>query len=92
MMISMELRLFQVPDLLNALELGGKKIDKIKVVANGAGASGTACLRIYKALGVKPQNIVMCDSKGVVRKDRKNLTAERKNLLLTATSIHWKTL
>jgi malate dehydrogenase (oxaloacetate-decarboxylating)(NADP+) len=64
--------------LLNALELGGKKIDKIKVVANGAGASGTACLRIYKALGVKPQNIVMCDSKGVVRKDRENLTNEKK--------------
>lgn len=64
--------------LLNALEIGGKKIDKIKVVANGAGASGIACLRIYKAMGVKPENIVMCDSKGVVRKDRENLSKQKK--------------
>ncbi len=63
--------------LLNALELGGKKIDKIKVVANGAGASAIACLKIYKALGIKPKNIVMCDSKGVVRKDRKSLSEHK---------------
>lgn len=63
--------------LLNALELGGKKIENLKVVANGGGASATACLRIYKALGIKPENIVMCDSKGVVRKDRATLTPEK---------------
>ncbi|PLX23995.1 MAG: NADP-dependent malic enzyme [Salinivirgaceae bacterium] len=73
--------------LLNALDIGGKKIDKIKVVANGAGASGTACLRIYKALGVKPQNIIMCDSKGVIRKDRKNLTDSKKEFA-TDRDIH----
>jgi malate dehydrogenase (oxaloacetate-decarboxylating)(NADP+) len=63
--------------LLNALEIGGKKIEEIKVVGNGAGASGTACLRIYKALGVKPENIIMCDSKGVIRKDREKLSPEK---------------
>ncbi|ALO14790.1 NADP-dependent malic enzyme [Salinivirga cyanobacteriivorans] len=73
--------------LLNALELGGKKIDKIKVVANGAGASAIACLRIYKALGVKPENIVMCDSKGVVRKDREKLSEQKKEFA-TKRDIH----
>src|SRR6056297_4213469 len=73
--------------LLNALELGGKKIDKIKVVANGAGASAIACLRIYKALGVKPENIVMCDSKGVVRKDREKLSEQKKEFA-TERDVH----
>jgi malate dehydrogenase (oxaloacetate-decarboxylating)(NADP+) len=57
--------------LLNALELTGKKIDEIKVVFNGAGASGIACARYYVSLGVKKENIILCDSKGVVYKGRK---------------------
>ncbi len=59
--------------LLNALEITGKKIDEIKVVINGAGASAIACANLYIALGVKRENIVMLDSKGVIRKDRTDL-------------------
>jgi len=64
--------------LLNALELVGKKIDKIKVVVNGAGAAAISCLKLYIRLGVKRKNIVLCDSKGVVRKDRTDLSKEKK--------------
>jgi len=56
--------------LLNALELVGKKIDKVKVVFNGAGAAGIACAEFYVSLGVKRENILLCDSKGVVYKGR----------------------
>jgi len=59
--------------LLNALELAGKKIEKVKVVVNGAGASAISCARLYKSLGVKVENLVMLDSKGVITKDRDNL-------------------
>ncbi len=55
--------------LLNALELVGKEISKVKVVYNGAGASAISCAKIMLALGVSPENLVMCDSKGVIRKD-----------------------
>lgn len=63
--------------LLNALEIQNKQIDKIQLVVNGAGAAAISCARIYERLGVKPENIVMCDSKGVIRKDRDHLTAEK---------------
>ncbi len=56
---------------LNALELTGKKIDKVKVVFSGAGAAGIACARYYKSLGVKPENLILCDSLGVIYKGRK---------------------
>ncbi len=59
--------------LLNALEIAGKKIQDIKIVVNGAGASAMACIRLYQALGAKKKNIVMCDSKGVIKSDRKEL-------------------
>lgn len=59
--------------LLNALELNGKKIDEISIVVNGAGAAAIACSKIYISLGAKKENIIMCDSKGVIRKDRPNL-------------------
>jgi malate dehydrogenase (oxaloacetate-decarboxylating)(NADP+) len=52
--------------LLNALELVGKPITKVKVVFNGAGASGIACAEHYVRLGVKRENIMLCDTKGVV--------------------------
>ena len=64
--------------LLNGLELTNKKIDKIKVVVNGAGAAAISCLKLYIRLGVKRKNIVLCDSKGVVRKDRLDLNKEKK--------------
>ncbi|MGC3997098.1 MAG: NADP-dependent malic enzyme [Anaeromyxobacter sp.] len=57
--------------LLNAVELAGKKIDQVKVVVSGAGASAIACTRFYLALGVRRENVVMCDTKGVVFKGRK---------------------
>ncbi len=56
--------------LLNALELTGKKIDQIKLVVNGAGAAGIACAKFYISLGVKKENVLMCDSKGVIYKGR----------------------
>jgi malate dehydrogenase (oxaloacetate-decarboxylating)(NADP+) len=56
--------------LLNALEVVGKCIDQVKVVFNGAGASGIACAEHYVRLGVKRENITLCDTKGVVHKGR----------------------
>ncbi len=64
--------------LLNAIELADKKIDKIKLVVNGAGASAMSCTKLYVALGVSPKNIVMLDSKGVIRKDRADLSVSKK--------------
>ena len=59
--------------LLNALEIVDKKIDEIKIVVNGAGAAAIACTKIYIALGASKQNIIMCDSKGVISTKRDNL-------------------
>jgi malate dehydrogenase (oxaloacetate-decarboxylating)(NADP+) len=59
--------------LLNALEVVGKKIDQIKMVVNGAGASAVSCTKLYMTLGVRKENVVMCDSKGVLNASRKNL-------------------
>lgn len=56
--------------LLNAVEVQKKQIDKVRIVVNGAGASGIANANIYVELGVKPENIIMCDSKGVIYKGR----------------------
>lgn len=56
--------------LLNALELTGKKIEQIQVVVNGAGAAAVACSKLYLKLGVRRENVVMIDSKGVINKDR----------------------
>lgn len=64
--------------LINAAELQGKKIEDLKVVVNGAGAAAVSCTRLYERLGVKPENVVMCDSHGVIRKDRPNLTEEKR--------------
>ncbi len=57
--------------LLNGIEVVGKDISKVRVVFNGAGAAGIACAEHYIRLGVKPENILLCDSKGVVYKGRK---------------------
>ncbi len=73
--------------LLNAVELAGKKMSDIKVVINGAGAAAVSCTKLYKALGVKAENIVMLDSKGVIRKDRENLS-KQKALFATDRDIH----
>lgn len=59
--------------LLNALELVGKKIENVKIVVNGAGASAVSCTKLYIALGARMENIVMCDSKGVLNQSRTGL-------------------
>src|SRR5215204_1836131 len=59
--------------LLNALEVVEKKINTVKVVVNGADAAAVSCTRLYFALGVNRENLVMSDSKGVIRKDRDDL-------------------
>jgi len=73
--------------LLNTLELTGKKIQDIKIVVNGAGASAVSCTRLYIALGVDKKNIIMLDSKGVLHKDRTDLNAVKKGFV-TEKDIH----
>lgn len=63
--------------LINALELADKKIEEIKMVVNGAGAAAVACTKLYHALGVRKENVLMCDSKGVINHKRENLTPEK---------------
>ncbi|MGY6563015.1 MAG: NADP-dependent malic enzyme [Luteibaculaceae bacterium] len=63
--------------LLNALELAEKKIEEVKVVVNGAGAAAVSCAKLYFHLGVKPENLYMLDSKGVLNHQRANLTSEK---------------
>ncbi|MHA6696330.1 NADP-dependent malic enzyme [Chryseobacterium sp. A321] len=63
--------------LLNALELAEKSIETVKMVVNGAGAAAIACSKLYVALGLKKENILMCDSKGVINERRDNLTPEK---------------
>ena len=59
--------------LINALDISKKKIEKVKIVVNGAGASAQACTNLFKSSGVKSENIIMCDSKGIIYKGRKNI-------------------
>lgn len=73
--------------LINALKLNGKKIEDILVVVNGAGASAVSCSRFYLKLGIKPENLVMLDSKGVLRKDRTDLN-DIKREFVTGRNIH----
>jgi malate dehydrogenase (oxaloacetate-decarboxylating)(NADP+) len=63
--------------LLNAVELSKKKIKDVKIVVSGAGAAAISCTRLYKALGASRTNIVMLDSKGVIRQDRDDLSIEK---------------
>ena len=63
--------------LINALELAGKKIEEVKMVVNGAGAAAIACTKLYVALGLSKENVLMCDSKGVINHKRENLTPEK---------------
>ena len=63
--------------LINALELAGKKIEEVKMVVNGAGAAAIACTKLYVELGLSKENVLMCDSKGVINHKRENLTPEK---------------
>ena len=64
--------------LLNALEIAKKDISKIKIVVNGAGAAAMSCSKLYLSLGVKKENIVMLDSKGVIKQNRAGLKGNKK--------------
>ncbi|MBK8626846.1 MAG: NADP-dependent malic enzyme [Saprospiraceae bacterium] len=75
--------------LLNACEILEKKLNDIKIVINGAGAAAISCSQLYKKLGINPNNMIMLDSKGVIRKDRTDLSNEK---LEFATSIDVYTL
>ena len=74
--------------LLNALEVVDKKISEIKLVVNGAGASAVACTRFYISLGVKRENILMCDKEGVIRKDRTEHMDHIKEEFATDRDLH----
>jgi len=71
--------------LLNALEIAEKDMDKVRIVISGAGAAAVSCTRLYKACGAKAENIVMLDSKGVIRKDRETLSLEKAEFATTRT-------
>jgi len=71
--------------LINALEIHNKNIEDVKIVVSGAGAAAISCTRLYQSFGANPENIVMLDSKGVIRKNRENLTSQKAEF---ATSRH----
>lgn len=74
--------------LLNALEVAGKKIEDVKIVVNGAGASAVSCTKLYVSLGAQLKNIVMLDSKGVISKERTDLNEQKKYFATDRTDIH----
>ena len=73
--------------LLNALEIQGKSIESVRMVVNGAGAAAMACTRLYCALGLRPENVVMCDSRGVIRADRKDLNRFKRDFATERTDV-----
>ena len=73
--------------LINALDVAGKKIEDATIVVNGAGAAAISCTRLYCSFGARRENIVMLDSKGVIRADRPNLT-EQKREFATDRDLH----
>ena len=74
--------------LKNALEVAEKDITKVKLVVNGAGAAAISCTKLYCALGLRKENIIMLDSKGVITSDRKNLTEQKKIFATDRKDIH----
>lgn len=74
--------------LLNALEVAGKKIEDVKIVVNGAGASATSCTKLYIALGARKENILMLDSKGVITSDRPDLTENKRFFATDRRDVH----
>ncbi len=74
--------------LINALEVQGKDISSAKIVVNGAGAAAMACTRLYVAMGARRENIVMCDSKGVISSGRPGLNRFKRDFATTRTDVH----
>ena len=75
--------------LINAIELANKKIQDVKIVVSGAGAAAISCSKLYLSLGANIKNLIMLDSKGVIKKNRKNLTPEKEQF---ATNLDVKNL
>ena len=73
--------------LINALQVNGKNINNVKIVVNGAGAAAISCTKLYVALGARKENIVMLDSKGVIRADRSDLNAQKREFATSRTDI-----
>ena len=67
--------------LLNALEIQGKKIEDVKLVVNGAGAAAVSCTRLYMSLGIRKENVVMCDSRGVINRKRTGLNPQKQQFV-----------
>ena len=78
----------QAQALLNALEVAGKKIEDVKIVVNGAGASAVSCTKLYISLGARLENILMLDSKGVITKQRTDLNEQKKFFATDRTDVH----
>jgi len=74
--------------LKNALEVAGKNIADVKLVVNGAGAAAISCTKLYVALGLKKENIIMLDSRGVIYKGRDHITEEKVEFATSKTNIH----
>ena len=74
--------------LINALEVAGKDISKVKIVVNGAGAAAISCTKLYVALGARVENIIMLDSKGVITADREKLTPQKALFATKRKDIH----
>ena len=74
--------------LKNALEVIGKDISKVRLVVNGAGAAAISCTKLYMALGVRKENIVMLDSKGVISSDRQDLNEQKRFFATDRRDIH----
>lgn len=74
--------------LLNALEVAGKKIEDVKIVVNGAGASAVSCTKLYISLGARLENILMIDSKDVITKERTDLNEQKKFFATDRTDVH----
>ena len=72
--------------LKNALEIAGKKPQDVKLVVNGAGAAAISCTTLYKKLGILPEHIIMCDSKGVISTSRTDLNEEKKKFAIDTTA------
>ena len=73
--------------LKNAMEVIGRDISKVRIVVNGAGAAAISCTKLYMAIGAKKENIVMLDSKGVIRQDRTDLNEQKRFFATDRTDI-----
>lgn len=74
--------------LINALQVAGKRIEDVRMVVNGAGAAAISCTRLYCAFGVRRENVIMLDSKGVITTGRDNLNEQKREFATSRTDVH----